>query len=223
MDQHKATMREAFEQLQQLPSLEQEQFAAWVLHVLDAHSSWHRPWASAEKASCSFKLFDALTYLNQEEQGLFATWFLQVAAVVKIQERPWISAAKDLSQQQLLGMWHNMDTSTGGLTRVHIVFDEATGWTVQGWGRCSGGSAGVHGECEWERVSLSLLGASVVDLECRHGYAVWESGFKRTTLTIELDGTTLVARLYSFFMDGSQRRDYADTVYLQRKPEAPSA
>lgn len=113
------------------------------------------------------------------------------------------------SPADFLGSWVNVDPNTGGLTKL-IVAQQGGGYTVQGFGKCH------PTDCDWGRTTLNLLGYSVTDTNPQWGLAVWNAGFKTTTLVIHVEGEQLVAETYDVFAPGDGRSNYRGLYLLKR-------
>lgn len=96
----------------------------------------------------------------------------------------------------VLGAWINIDPEADGLAQITILPSESGGLNVFGYGVCS------PSYCEWGSTSLVLVGMAP-DYVKEWGVAVWDDAPFMTIMTLRLEGSVLVAELYSYMTDGT--------------------
>jgi hypothetical protein len=110
------------------------------------------------------------------------------------------------SIERTVGMWVNIDSKTGGITRALIKRD-VKGLRIETWGACGGLNAPFE----------SVLGEVALD---RRGKAVWNHGFKLTHSKVSFERGELVVEDFNEFKDGSNR-DYR-ARYRFKRVKAPA-
>lgn len=110
------------------------------------------------------------------------------------------------------GDWVNVDSSTGGITRL-VISKTETGWGIEAWGKCH------PKDCVWGSVVLDPLGSSVADYSFKQGFAVWNAGFATTYVTLILTRGRLTAETITIFRDRSGRANYRKVEMFQRTEE----
>ena len=96
----------------------------------------------------------------------------------------------------ILGAWVNIDPEAEGLAQVTILPSESGGLNVFGYGVCS------PSFCEWGATPLVLVGMAPDFVE-EWGVAVWDDAPFMTIMTLRLEGTILVAEMFSYMTDGT--------------------
>ena len=127
---------------------------------------------------------------------------------------PWIIACAFLLRvdvasaqtSELLGEWHNIDSSTPGLTKV-VITENRSEVAVHAWGKC-------HPEdCDWGPVFGNVYGKTVRDnlISAAHAIsAMLQTNFSETLLIVHLVGPNrLQVETMTRFTDGSGRSSYA--------------
>jgi len=116
------------------------------------------------------------------------------------------------SMAQFEGSWTNVDTNTGGITKLDIAVLGANA-KVQGWGKCH------PTDCDWGTVKADAF-ASGVSSDILSGadtlIAVFDAGFSETTLVIRPAGNGLKVDSYDRFKDNSGRSNYLATYTFQK-------
>ncbi len=82
---------------------------------------------------------------------------------------------------------------------------------IHGWGKCGG-----TGWCDWDTVSLSLVGPSVTSRSYTHALAVWEKGFVTLYVVFKFDSGNLTVEAFSIFHDQSMRSNYRHFAILKK-------
>jgi hypothetical protein len=106
----------------------------------------------------------------------------------------------------LLGEWHNIDSSTPGLTRV-VITENGSEVALHTWGKC-------HPEdCDWGPVLGNVYGNTVRDnlISAAHAIsAIVQTNFSETLLIVHLIGPNrLQVETMTRFTDGTGRSSYA--------------
>ncbi len=119
--------------------------------------------------------------------------------------------AQAASASEFVGNWVNIDSNTGGITRIEIGTSKAF-FTVHAWGKCT------PEDCDWGTVSVPislLLGDSFT--------AVYNFGFKVNTLTIKLiSANSLHVHQFVDFTPEDGRQDFeTDDYYCREGSGAP--
>lgn len=96
----------------------------------------------------------------------------------------------------ILGTWVNIDPEANGLAQITILPSETGGLNVFGYGVCS------PSFCEWGATPLVLVGMAPDFVE-EWGIAIWDNAPSMMILTLRLEGSLLVAELYSYLTDGT--------------------
>jgi|GEM_PF-3124841 hypothetical protein len=96
----------------------------------------------------------------------------------------------------ILGAWVNIDPEADGLAQITILPSESGGLNVFGYGVCS------PSFCEWGATPLVLVGMAPDFVE-EWGVAVWDDAPFMTIMTLRLEGTILVAEMFSYMTDGT--------------------
>jgi len=116
------------------------------------------------------------------------------------------------SLAQFSGDWTNVDTNTGGLTKLNIAVSGNTA-DVHAWGKCH------PTDCDWGATNAFVFGPDVSsDLvsQAQALMAVYDSGFSVTTLFIKIQGNRLAVQSFTAFTDNSQRTNYASSYVFQK-------
>lgn len=116
------------------------------------------------------------------------------------------------SLAQFAGDWTNIDTNTGGITKLSIAVS-GTSATVHAWGKC------VPTDCDWGAVSAYPFAPDVSsDLasQAQALMAIFDAGFKETTLFIKPQGNRLSVESYTRFKDNSGRSNYGSRDQFQK-------
>ena len=122
------------------------------------------------------------------------------------------------SLAQFAGDWTNVDTNTGGLTTLSIGVS-GTSATVHVWGRCH------PTDCDWGEVQAVAFAPDVSSdmvSQARALVAIYDEGFKETTLIIKPQGNRLSVQSYSRFKDGSGRSNYRSDDLFQKSSSTTS-
>jgi hypothetical protein len=116
------------------------------------------------------------------------------------------------SLAQFSGDWTNVDTNTGGITKLNIdISGDAA--SVHAWGKCH------PTDCDWGTVDAFAFGPDVSsDLvnQAQALMAVYYTDFSVTTLFIKPQGNRLSVQSYTAFTDNSQRSNYGSTYVFQK-------
>jgi hypothetical protein len=115
---------------------------------------------------------------------------------------------------QFSGDWTNVDTNTGGITKMSIAVSGGT-VSVHAWGKCH------PTDCDWGTVNAFAFGPDVSsDLMSQAGalMAVYDAGFSTSTLFIKPQGNRLSVQMYTAFKDNSGRSNYASSYTFQKSP-----
>jgi|SRR5215208_1944135 hypothetical protein len=103
---------------------------------------------------------------------------------------------------EFMGTWLNTDSGTGGIVRLQITAG-VHGMGVRAFGACTPSA------CDWGVVGLTTYGNNVSDADHKYGAALYNHGFATRMMTLQLiDSSTLVAHVYTTFLDGSGRQNY---------------
>ena len=113
--------------------------------------------------------------------------------------RTIVAAPRASHVEPFVGAWRNVDTKTGGITRIVIEPAGSRKVDVKRWGRCR------PADCDWGKprtVDLARADAGRMGV-------TWNAGFAVKTQSIErlADGRLQVVT-HTKFTDGSGRRDY---------------
>ncbi len=115
------------------------------------------------------------------------------------------------SLSQFAGEWTNVDSNTGGITKLDISVS-GTSATVQAWGKCH------PTDCDWGTVSAYAFAPDVSSdmvSQAQALMAVYDSGFSVTTLFIKPQGNNLAVQSYTAFQDSS-RSSYASSYTFSK-------
>jgi hypothetical protein len=110
----------------------------------------------------------------------------------------------------LVGQWTPVNANSASLTRV-VVSQHKDSCSVEAWGDCK------PTDCDWGKVELKLLGDFVGDKLPRYGFAHWDAGFADNYMTLRMENSVLVAEVFTFFKDGSQRSNYRMTYSFRKQ------
>ena len=107
-----------------------------------------------------------------------------------------------------LGEWTNINTETGGITRI-VIWQDSDGLKVEAWGKC------LPTDCDWGAVPVHKIAGSV-DILKNAGrfdylFAIWSFAFKDTYVNFKLSDDPepkLIVTDISIFKDKSKRPDY---------------
>jgi hypothetical protein len=108
---------------------------------------------------------------------------------------------------QFAGDWTNVDANTAGITTLSIAVSGSTA-NVHAWGKCH------PTDCDWGMVSAYSFAPSVTSdpvSQAQALMAVFDAGFKETTLFIKPQGNRLSVQSYTYFKDNSGRANYASS------------
>jgi hypothetical protein len=114
---------------------------------------------------------------------------------------------------QFHGNWKNIDTKTGGITRVNI---RITGQNIvlQVWGKCS------PRDCDWGRVPAYAYTSSVsgdIAANTEALSASFNNGFSEVILIMKLQSNNrLVIETFTLFKDKSGRNHYQSVSTFER-------
>lgn len=115
------------------------------------------------------------------------------------------------SNNKFAGMWSNIDPDSRGLTKLLISQDNGV-WLAQAWGQCE------PKDCDWGKVPLHLIGASVQDTSFDHAFATWEPRHAVTHVIMRLHGEELMVEGFTLFRDNSGRSNFRTAERLSRAP-----
>ena len=110
------------------------------------------------------------------------------------------------SIERTIGMWVNVDSKTGGITRA-LVKRGGNGLRIETWGACGGLNAPVE----------SVLGKVAL---ARQVKADWNHGFKLTHSKVSIERGELVMEEFNEFKDGSNRDYRARYLFKRVKVQA---
>ena len=116
------------------------------------------------------------------------------------------------SLAQFAGEWSNIDTNTGGITKLNIGISGASA-NVHAWGKCH------PTDCDWGTVPAFAFAPDVSsDLasQAQALMAIFDAGFSETTLFIKPQGNRLSVQSYTRFKDNSGRSNYASSDVFQK-------
>ncbi len=123
-----------------------------------------------------------------------------------------LSSICTASLAQFSGEWTNVDTNTGGLTKLSIAVSGSTA-SVHAWGKCH------PTDCDWGTVNAFAFGPDVssdIVSQAEALMAVYDAGFSTSTLFIKPQGNRLSVQLYTAFKDNSGRSNYASSYTFQK-------
>ena len=70
-------------------------------------------------------------------------------------------------------------------------------------------------------MTLHLLGDRIASRRLSYGLAVWDHGFKKSYMTLQLEIDELIVTDYSIYTDDSGRSNHRRTARLRRKTTSP--
>ncbi|MFZ3148681.1 MAG: hypothetical protein WA137_06530 [Methanothrix sp.] len=123
------------------------------------------------------------------------------------------------SLAQFAGDWSNVDTNTGGITKLSIAISGDSA-DVHVWGKCH------PTDCDWGDVTAFAFAPDVSsDLvsQARALMAIFVTSFSETTLFIKPQGSRLSVQSYTRFTDGSGRSNYASSDVFQKNSPISAA
>lgn len=101
----------------------------------------------------------------------------------------------------LVGTWVNCDHTTRGLVRLMIAA-KGNEITLHGFGACT------PTPCDWGLVNGLVYSANVASTPAIAFTALYNFGFKETTITGHLMNGALIVETFDHFTDASGRDDY---------------
>ena len=116
------------------------------------------------------------------------------------------------SLAQFSGDWTNVDTNTGGLTKLNIAVSGNTA-DVHAWGKCH------PTDCDWGGVNAFAFAPDVSSdpvSQAQALMATFITTFSETTLFISPQGSRLSVQSYTRFTDNSGRSNYASSDLFQK-------
>jgi len=116
------------------------------------------------------------------------------------------------SLAQFAGDWSNVDPNTGGITKLSIAISGASA-NVHAWGKCH------PTDCDWGSVNAFAFAPDVSSdpvSQAQAMMAIFDEGFKETTLFISPQGSRLSVQSYTRFKDNSGRSNYAFSGVFQK-------
>ena len=123
-----------------------------------------------------------------------------------------LSMNNETHQDQFQGAWINVNPETRNISSITVKKEDTT-WIIQAWAKC-------HPEdCDWGAVTLNLIGDSTTDKTFDCAFAEWEFDFKKTYLSMRMQGDILVVETISVFKDNSNRSNYQSLNLMKRVKE----
>lgn len=121
-----------------------------------------------------------------------------------------VSQAAVADTNDFIGKWVNVDSKTGGITQLEItpsgVSDDKL--NIQTQGKCH------PNDCDWGITDLHLYGANASDDNYQYGKAVYEHGFKESTLTMEYkDDKRLMLNNFDQFYSGNRENYHGYNIF----------
>jgi len=113
------------------------------------------------------------------------------------------------NQQDFIGEWINIDSETGGMTRLNI-FTEEDRIKIHAWGKCH------PNDCDWGAVNLHRIADSVNDQSFKYGFAIWDHHFAARYVNISKEDDRLVVEVIAIFKDGSGRSNTKQIYQMRR-------
>jgi len=116
------------------------------------------------------------------------------------------------SLAQFAGDWSNVDPNTGGITKLSIAISGASA-NVHAWGKCH------PTDCDWGSVNAFAFAPDVSSdpvSQAQAMMAIFDEGFKETTLFISPQGSRLSVQSYTRFKDNSGRSNYSFSGIFQK-------
>ena len=116
---------------------------------------------------------------------------------------------------RLVGEWVNIDSQTGGITKVVIHNNDE--FSISAYGKCH------PTDCEWGKVKVHEIAASVDDddniLPFDYCLAIWEMGYAKKIMKITIEtgpNPKLHIETITIFNDKSERSD-CNSYYIMKK------
>jgi hypothetical protein len=116
------------------------------------------------------------------------------------------------SLAQFAGDWRNVDTNTGGITKINIAISGDSA-NVHVWGKCH------PTDCDWGDVTAFTFSPDVSSDPISQAQALmarYDAGFSETTLFIKPQGNRLSVQSYTRFKDNSGRSNYGSSDVFQK-------
>ena len=115
-----------------------------------------------------------------------------------------------------LGEWKNINSQTGGITRI-VIWEDGDNLKIEAWGKCH------PTDCDWGAVSAHKI-ASSVNIRRNAGqfdylFAIWSFNFKDTYVNFKLsddDELKLILTGVDIFKDRSGRPDYGTQEVMSK-------
>lgn len=123
----------------------------------------------------------------------------------------FVASIGSASLDQFSGNWINVDPDAG-ITKIDITVYELS-VSVHGWGAC------VPTDCDWGSVDAIVFAPDVsseLASTAKALLAVYDFGFKETTLAIWPSGDSLKVESYNRFKEGDGRTNYMSVDYFRR-------
>ncbi len=133
------------------------------------------------------------------------TILAQTAAVVAAQQTAVAATATTQAAafNAFLGNWANVDTSTSGMTRLVIDKKSEMMYTFRGYGKCT------PSDCDWGEIQVPYTSGQLV--------GVYDFGFKKTRITVRLQGEDLLAEVFDDYLPTDSRPDRTTNYVLRRQ------
>lgn len=119
-------------------------------------------------------------------------------------------------ESRLVGEWVNIDSQTGGITKVIIHNNDE--FSISAYGKCH------PTDCEWGKVKVHEIAASVDDedniLPFDYLLALWEMDFAKTIMKITIETgpkPKLHIETITIFKDNSERSDYHSYYIMEKR------
>ncbi|MFQ3630623.1 protein kinase domain-containing protein [Roseiflexus sp.] len=133
------------------------------------------------------------------------TILAQTAAVVAAQQTSVAATATTQAAafNAFLGNWANVDTNTSGMTRLVIDKKSEVMYTFRGYGKCT------PSDCDWGEIQVPYMPGQLV--------GVYDFGFKKTRITVRLQGEDLLAEVFDDYLPTDPRPDRTTNYVLRRQ------
>ena len=105
--------------------------------------------------------------------------------------------------EDFTGTWINVDANTSGMTRLIIRRVNNSVVSFQGFGKC------VPTDCDWGVINTAFTPFRIV--------ATWDFGFKKSIISIERSGDTLLAEVFDDYPPSDPRPDRTSNYTLRRQ------
>lgn len=157
--------------------------------AIDAQATWEAA-ANAETASAI---------------AVQQTVVAQTAAAIAVQQTTVAATAtaQAAAYNAFLGNWVNIDTNTSGMTRLVIEKVNETTYTFRGFGKCS------PSDCDWGLIEVPYTPGQLV--------GTYDFGFKKTRITVRLQGDDMQAEVFDDYTPSDGRPDRTTNYVLRRR------